>query len=235
MNSKGNYKVYAHIAPNKKIYIGITKMKVEHRWLSNGGGYKNCKLFWRAIQKHGWDNFDHIVLLDGLSKDVACECEKFLIKKYKSNDAEHGYNCSEGGSSGSAGYTMSDETKKRISEKLKGHRVSDETRRKIGEANSKALKGRKVPQEVIEKTKAHPNGYKGFKGRKHTEEAKRKNAEAHIGKKYHLGYKHSDEAKEKMRLAKLGKKRGPWTEEERKAHMAYFERRRKEKQKASNS
>lgn len=231
-SDKDNYKVYVHIAPNNKVYIGITSMKVEHRWLSNGNGYKNCVLFFKAIQKYNWDNFKHIVLLEGLSKEMACECERFLIKKYKANNPNFGYNCSEGGSSGSAGYRWTEEEKARMSEKMKGRVVSEETRRKIGIANSKALKGRKLPEEV--KRKIKENNARPFLGRHHTEESRRKNAEAHIGKQYHLGYKHSDEAKQKMREAKLGKKRGKWTDAERKAHMEAFERRRKEKLQTCN-
>ena len=105
--------------------------------------------------------------------------------------------------------------------------------RKIGKANSIALKGRTVPQEVRDKI-SRSSG-KSFLGKHHTEEAKRKNAEAHIGNKYHLGHKHSEEAKEKMRLAKLGKKRGPWTDAERKAHMDAYERRRKERLQNTNT
>lgn len=228
-----DYTVYAHMTPNGKYYIGITHLKPEHRWLSNGGGYKLCTLFYRAIQKYGWNNIKHIILLENLSKEMACECEKYLIQKYRTNDTDYGYNNSKGGDIGSYGHVYTDEQRKAISERLKGHTVSEETRRKIGRANSIALKGRTVPQEV--RDKMSKSGGKSFLGKHHTEEAKRKNAEAHMGKKYHLGHKHSEEAKEKMRLAKLGKKRGPWTDAERKAHMDAYERRRKERLQNTNT
>ena len=228
-----NYCVYVHIAPNKKLYFGITSLKPEHRWLSNGNGYSNCTLFYRAIQKYGWDNFKHIILFENLTKEIACECEKYLIKKYKSNESAFGYNNSRGGESGSYGHKLTEEQRKKISERNKGHIVSEETRRKIGKANSLALKGRVVPQEVRDKISAH--NARGFLGKHHTEETKRKNSEAHKGKQYHLGHKHSDETKQKMRLAKLGKKRGSWTNDERKAHMEAIERRRKEKLQNTNT
>lgn len=54
------YCVYIHTNKiNKKSYIGITCQKPEHRWGCNGNGYAECPHFWRAIQKYGWDNFDH--------------------------------------------------------------------------------------------------------------------------------------------------------------------------------
>jgi len=198
-----DYKVYVHITPNGKLYFGITHMKPEHRWLSTGKGYQRCTLFWKAIQKYGWDNIQHIVLIDNLSKEIACECEKYLIAKYKSNQAEFGYNNSLGGESGSCGYVFTTEQRAKVSNSLKGHIVSEATRRKIGQANSVALKGRKVPQEVKDKISKH--NAKGFLGKHHTEGAKRKNSLAHVGKQYHLGCKHSDETKRKMSEAKKGK------------------------------
>lgn len=199
----GEYSVYVHITPNGKLYFGITHMKPEHRWLSTGKGYQRCTLFWRAIQKYGWDNIQHIILINNLSKEVACECEKYLIVKYKSNQAEFGYNNSLGGESGSFGYVFTTEQRIKLSNSLKGRVVSEETRRKIGQANSIALKGRTVSQEVRDKISKH--NAKAFSGKRHTEEAKRKNSLAHIGKQYHLGYKHSDETKRKMSEAKKGK------------------------------
>ena len=41
-NNMDNFKVYMHIFPNKKIYIGITMQKPEKRW-RNGYGYKENK------------------------------------------------------------------------------------------------------------------------------------------------------------------------------------------------
>lgn len=57
-------------------------------------------MFWRAIQKHGWDNFEHIVLIDNITKEMACIIEKELIKKYKTQDKKFGYNLADGGTGG---------------------------------------------------------------------------------------------------------------------------------------
>lgn len=46
-----NYTVYMHIAPNNKIYIGITSKKPKYRW-NNGTGYINNDYFTRAIKKY---------------------------------------------------------------------------------------------------------------------------------------------------------------------------------------
>ena len=81
------------------MYIGISK-DVQKRWISSGIQYKPCNLFWRAIQKYGWDNFEHVVLIDNISKEVACIIEKELIKKYNTQKKEFGYNLAEGGTGG---------------------------------------------------------------------------------------------------------------------------------------
>ena len=72
MTEQKTYSVYMHIFPNGKRYIGITSQKpVEKRWYSTGGGYRKCNKMWKAIQKYGWENVEHIVLYENLSKAMA--------------------------------------------------------------------------------------------------------------------------------------------------------------------
>lgn len=93
-----NYCVYAHVnKQNGKTYIGVTS-NIQVRWYSKGKGYRNCILFYRAIKKYGWDEFEHIILMDNLPKTIAYEMEKELIKKY--DTTENGYNISRGGEGG---------------------------------------------------------------------------------------------------------------------------------------
>ena len=75
------YFVYRHVAPNGKMYIGITgKSDPIYRWGAGGICYKKNVHFWSAIQKYGWDNFQHIIVAHGLSVDTACHLEEYLIK-----------------------------------------------------------------------------------------------------------------------------------------------------------
>ena len=154
------WRVYMHIAPNNKRYIGITSHKnLTRRTGSNGWGYKTQTLFYRAIQKYGWNNFQHIVIAENLTCEDACKLEIELIKKYKSNNPEYGYNISVGGNgirggsmqpvdrekiakasrerflgkpSPRKGKHITEEHKSRISQSLLGHIHSEETKRKIG-------------------------------------------------------------------------------------------------------
>ena len=203
----GEYKVYAHITPNGKIYIGITKSnKPKNRWGADGTGYKGQKLFWRAIQKYGWNNIQHIILLDNLSKELACECEKYLIAKYKTNNTKFGYNLTSGGE-GTVGYKFSEEHCKKQSERMIGHTVSNETRKKIGAANSIALKGRILSEETKQKISIALSGENHpMYGKKQPIEAVEKMRQKQIGNTYHLGHKVSEESRYRMSESHKGNK-----------------------------
>lgn len=136
------YTVYKHTTPDGKSYIGMTSTSVKQRW-NNGKGYKNHTYFYKAIKKYGWDNIEHSVLFEGLTKDKACEKEKEMIKKYRSNEPEYGYNMTDGG----IHYTLNEQGKMNLSEIQKGRVVSEETKIKI----SKSEKGKYVSKESREK------------------------------------------------------------------------------------
>lgn len=104
------YLIYKHVNKiNGKIYIGQTCLSTNKRW-QNGYGYKsyttlpnNKKIpshFWSAIQKYGWDNFEHKVLIHGLTKEQADSWEKKLIKRWDLMNPQRGYNKQCGGSHG---------------------------------------------------------------------------------------------------------------------------------------
>lgn len=186
-----NYIVYKHTFPNNKVYIGITSQKnPEVRWGKRGGGYRNHYPIWYAIQKYGWDNVEHTILYSDLTEDEAKLKEIELIQLYNATDHKFGYNVSPGGDS------VSEITKIKLSEIHMGHPTSEETRRKIGEANSKALKGKKLSDDVREKIRLAHLGKKykpmSEQGRINIGNAKR-------------GIKMSDETKRKMSEAQKGK------------------------------
>lgn len=144
------YFVYKHTSPSNKVYIGITQMKPEYRW-NHGKGYIKNQYFYRAIQKYGWENFEHEILFSGLTKKEACDKEVELITLYNSTNPELGYNVSSGGESGNLGLVMTEETRKKMSESTKGERNpmfgkhhTLETREKIGK-NRKYPKGKDHP------------------------------------------------------------------------------------------
>lgn len=114
----GRFKLYIHISPSWKFYVGITSLKnIEDRWGKEGNGYKT-QYFKRAIDKYGWDNFFHIIVSENLSKNDAFELEKLFIKQLKSNFPEYGYNISDGGDCAMLGKHHSQEAKQKISNRF---------------------------------------------------------------------------------------------------------------------
>ena len=94
---KKNFIVYMHVFPNKKVYIGITCQKPNERW-RNGKGYKKSQIKIRnAINKYGWENIEHKVLYENLTKEEAEQKEIELISFYNSNNKNKGFNKSKGG------------------------------------------------------------------------------------------------------------------------------------------
>ncbi len=95
------WSVYKHTNKiNGKVYIGITHLLPENRWM-NGKGYQN-QVFGRAISKYGWENFEHEILYHNLTQQEAEAKEIETISFYKSNDRDFGYNVSSGGNIGTS-------------------------------------------------------------------------------------------------------------------------------------
>lgn len=115
MKQKNKYIVYKHTSPSGKVYIGITMQSTKERWKS-GKGYKHCIKFYSAINKYGWENIKHEVLLQDQTEEAAKYTEKYLIKWYKTHNIS--YNITDGGE-GCVGKPVSEETKRKISEKAK--------------------------------------------------------------------------------------------------------------------
>jgi len=129
-----DYKVYMHKnIVNNKVYIGITSIDPKRRW-EGGSGYKYNPYFYNAIKKYGWDNFEHIILDDNLSKDEAEKLEIELISHYKSSVRKFGYNIALGGFTNGK---HSDETKSKMSEYANNrtpehlNKISDALKKKV--------------------------------------------------------------------------------------------------------
>ena len=140
------YTVYMHKCPNGKVYIGITSRRPKARWVC-GNGYIKNEHFYRAIQKYGWENIEHIIVEQNLSKKDAAELEIKLIKEYKSNDYKFGYNMSSGGEFGGSGVIVSQETRAKLSQKRKGRKMPEYVKNKISES----LKGHYISEETKKK------------------------------------------------------------------------------------
>jgi hypothetical protein len=93
--------IYKHTNKvNGRVYIGQTCQTPERRW-QNGDGYQLQEVFYRAIQKYGWDSFTHEVIEDGIeTAESADERERYYINLYHScihDPLCNGYNMTYGG------------------------------------------------------------------------------------------------------------------------------------------
>lgn len=197
---------------NGKIYIGkhITE-NIDDGYMGSGN------LIIKAINKYGVENFTKEILFDVYGKDLMDFLEEAIVDE-AFVAREDTYNLKVGGEGGSVkdpseetrkklseamkgkkcrlGTHQSDEWKRNMSERMKGNKwntgkhLSEEHRRKISEAN----KGKGHPHSEETKQKIS-NSNKGYH---HSEEAKKKISEASKGNKYRLGQHHSEETRKKM-------------------------------------
>ena len=136
--SNGYWKVYVHVnKTNGKKYVGITSQKPEYRW-NYGKSYQSNPYFTAAINQHGWDGFEHIVLHDCLSESEAKSKERELIALWQTQNRRYGYNITAGGES-TSGFVPSPELRKRWSEIRTGQKRSEETKRKLAEAGRRTF------------------------------------------------------------------------------------------------
>ena len=151
------YSIYCHTTPSGRKYVGMS-CDPEKRW-RRGLGYVDNFIFYRAIQKYGWDNIKHEILSSGHTLEEAKEIEKKLIEEWDLRNHEKGYNIREGGSG-----KLSQETLVKLSKARKGKPltykvvITEDQKERI----SSTLK-------EYYSTHDHP-----MKGKHHTEETKEK-------------------------------------------------------------
>ena len=103
------------------------------------------------LKNIGWNNIEHKILFDNLTKEEACEKEIELIAYYKSNDKKYGYNISSGGEKGGIGWVRDKQYRLKMSEAKKGvpsywkdKNLYEETKEKI----RKSSKFKKIKQST---------------------------------------------------------------------------------------
>lgn len=167
MANERHYCVYKHTTPSGKVYIGMTGQPPERRW-RNGEGYKYNSYFYRAIKKYDWNNIEHLIVKDNLTKLEAENLEIELIAKYNAFNSKYGYNFTTGGEC----CTHTEHSRKKLSLSRTGMKASPELRKKF----SQMRKGKNNP----------------FYNKTHTDEVKA------IISKIHKGVSLSEEHKRKL-------------------------------------
>ena len=183
VNDDSAYCVYCHRNKiNGKRYFGQTVFQnnPEARWGIDGSGYKYNAHLWSSIQKYGWDNFEHYILQDNLTKEEADELENLNIIAFNTTNSKYGYNHRGGGSAGK----LASSTKTKISEKLKKLYTSGYVNPRLGKQHtyesrkkmSKAHIGKSLSEEHKQKISASE------KGRIHTKESLKKQSLTKTGR-----------------------------------------------------
>ena len=179
---------------NNKMYIGQA-VDIADRWKHHvwglGGGYHDNTHLQRSWNKYGEENFEFTILLECVESDLNMY-EEYYIFELMTFDHRVGYNKNYGGDSG----RPTEETKRKMSESLKGKHRSEETKRKISETS----KGKQLSEETKRKMS------EAKKDKQLSEETKRKMSESRKGEKNPMyGKQLSEETKRKMSKSLKGK------------------------------
>jgi group I intron endonuclease len=90
----------AHCFLTNKKYIGKTRQELEKRIKQHFKDRKRLNyLFYRAINKHGWNTFIWGII-EECDINLLDEREEYWISFYKTNQSQYGYNMSSGGEFG---------------------------------------------------------------------------------------------------------------------------------------
>ena len=192
---------------NGKTYIGQHKYKkLDDSYMGSG------KILKQAIKKHGIENFKKEILYSRIQyKETADNMERFAIAKERAiGKAE--YNLADGGQGGDLGNAINKKRSEALKNKNKGKKLSEETKQKISEKmkGNTNSKGKKLSEEARKKISEAERGKPGMKGEKnpmwgrhHSEETRKKLSEAKIGEKNpNYGKSLSEETRKKISEAR---------------------------------
>lgn len=159
--------VYCHTTPSGRKYVGIS-CEPKKRW-NDGKGYSKNYIFYRAIEKYGWENIKHEILYDGLDVETAKDIEAKLISDWQLTDKKYGYNLvdqrggiskethlrmskAQMGNKNGIGRKLSPETRQKISKSLKSYFSDPEHRERLykphSEETKEKLRNRKTSPET---------------------------------------------------------------------------------------
>lgn len=123
-------------------------------------------MFYRAIKKYGWDNFEHIIFAEQLTHAEAINMERLLIALYKTNcnrykDPSFGYNMTDGGEGG-LGRVVSEETRNKMSEAQKRRCSNPEERERRSRFMKEYLSDPKIREKMSQAMKGKCAGEKNY-------------------------------------------------------------------------
>lgn len=146
----GHVYVITNLANNKR-YIGQTWYDLNERWKKHCSKNKRgCPYLYKAIIKHGRENFTIESLARFTDPELADIIETFYIDFYCSTDPQHGYNLQGGGQNKRP--PMSQEIRNKISNSRKGMVFSQEHIANL--SRSQKIKAKNLSEEGQKKLDA---------------------------------------------------------------------------------
>lgn len=195
--------VYLTLPEISTVYFGITTQPISHRWCKHRSdalsATPKCVYLHRSMKKHGVENFQIQQMFESESLDECKKWEVLTIKSARQIGLKL-WNLSDGGE-GASGIKRSEETKKKMSDALRGKPKSEAHKRNLSIARlgiSPSNKG--VPMSEEQKRKVS---------------AARKGIPAH-----NKGVPMSEEQKQKLRIINLGRKQSEETIQKRQGRPA---------------
>ena len=157
--------VYIHINKiNNKSYIGQTSLQPPSLRWNRKSRYRDNIYFKRAIDKYGWDNFEHVIFQDNLTLEEANTLERRLILLFETWKRDIGYNIALGGNQSGK---HSEETKAKIranhadfsgsNHPNYGKKLSQETKAKIAASHTGKKYSPERCQQISQRTKGDKN------------------------------------------------------------------------------
>lgn len=180
--SHPKYVIYKHTSPSGKSYIGQTQ-NLQQRNSSHRIPSSNCTVFRNAIQKYGWENFQHEILAENLTLDEANILEEQYITEYNTI-SPNGYNLRSGG----LNHKFSDESRQKMSSVRKGKPRTPEHQQKLNDAARNRIRSPEHQAKLLEavskpKTEKHKSNIsKSKQGIPKTEEHKQKISQSLSGR-----------------------------------------------------
>jgi group I intron endonuclease len=145
--------MYVYIITNRvngKSYVGqtlrrpIERMRSHRYAASLKFGARSDMVIARAIRTYGWDSFSWRVIEICQSQELLDAAESYWIEKYRTVSPD-GYNIALGGRGRGS---VSDETRKRISEAGRGRLVGGDTRKKLSDLMKSRVRSPETAKKI---------------------------------------------------------------------------------------
>ena len=197
---------------NNKKYIGqavnIYRRFIEHKSMLNCNNHYNQHL------QFAWNKYDsnsfRFYILELCEQYLLDEKEVYYISFFQSNCDEFGYNIEPGGHKNK---TMSDDTRLKISQSLKGRPLTLTQKNAISKSNSTRILSNDTRQKMKDNHYDVSGENNPMYGKSHSDETKKKISDSKVGKSglsgdMHpmFGKHHSESSKQKISDAVSGEK-----------------------------